>query len=54
MATPRYYYRKDGRVESGKWRARVKQDWTEYFLGEYTTREEAERVEGEFRAGNTR
>ena len=31
------------------WRARVKLNWTEYFLGVYETKEEAEEVEQAFR-----
>lgn len=32
------------------WKARVKVDWVEQFLGYFETRAEAERVEREFRA----
>lgn len=31
------------------WKARVKVDWVEYYLGHYSTREEAEQVEAEFK-----
>lgn len=33
------------------WRARVRENWTENFLGYYATKEEAERVEEEFKNG---
>ena len=32
------------------WKARVKVDWVEQFLGYFETREEAEQVEEEYRA----
>lgn len=51
MATRAYDYRKDGRTIRPGWRARVKKDWVEYYLGSYPTKEEAERVERTFRAG---
>lgn len=37
-------------VRSKPWKARVKEDWVEQFLGYYATKEEAEQVEREFRA----
>lgn len=32
-----------------QWRARVKVDWTEHYLGVFATKGEAERVEREFK-----
>lgn len=51
MATKELRYGPQGRRETGKWRARVKDDWVENFLGIFATKEEAERVEANFRAG---
>ena len=39
-------------IRSKPWKARVKVDWVEYYLGHYATKEEAEQVEAEFRASN--
>lgn len=36
-------------VRSKPWKARVKMDWVEQFLGYYPTKEEAEQVEREFK-----
>lgn len=36
-------------IRKKPWRARVKVDWVEYFLGFYQTKEEAEMVEREFK-----
>lgn len=49
MATKELRYGPDGKRETGKWRARVKEDWQEHFLGTFETREEAEMTETEFR-----
>lgn len=35
-----------------RWRARVKIDWVEYFLGYFDTQQQAEEVEEEFRERN--
>jgi hypothetical protein len=52
MATYRVKKRKDGSPSQQKrpWRARVKVDWVEYFLGYYETKEEAEQAERDFKA----
>lgn len=34
------------------WRARVKFQYVEYFLGSFETKEEAEKVENDFRVAN--
>lgn len=40
-------------AKGGKmWRARVKWEYEEYFLGSYDTKEEAEKVEHDFRIAN--
>ncbi len=49
MATKELRYGPDGRRETGKWRARVKKDWRENFLGIYNTKAEAEAAEKRFR-----
>jgi hypothetical protein len=51
MATYRKKYRKDGSPSRQKkpWRARVKDDYIEIFLGYYETKEEAEQVERDFK-----
>lgn len=54
MATKELRYGPNGRRETGRWRARCKEDWTEHYLGLFDTREEAERMEREFRAAQDR
>ena len=51
MATQRVRKRKDGTPSKQKktWRARVKIDYMEYFLGYYETKEEAQQVEADFK-----
>ncbi len=51
MATKELRYGPKGKRETGKWRARVKQNWEEYYLGAFNTKAEAERAEREFRQG---
>lgn len=53
MATKEIRYGPKGKYETGKWRARVKEDQQENFLGIYDTREEALEREREFRDGKS-
>ncbi len=53
MATKAYGYGPNGRYERGRWRARVKMNWTEYFLGLFDSKDEAEEREREFRNGSS-
>jgi hypothetical protein len=41
-----------GRRKNVKWRARVKLDWVEYYIGTFPTKEEAEAAEQDFRERN--
>jgi hypothetical protein len=49
VATKEHRYGPNGLRYTGKWRARVKDGWVENFLGTFATKEEAERVEREFK-----
>lgn len=51
MASKVMAYGPNGRYNRDKWRARVKEDGRENFLGLFDSAEEAERVEREYRAG---
>ncbi len=54
MASRKFYYRVSGRVEAGKWRARVKHNWIEYYLGDFDNKSAAEEREREFRVSISR
>lgn len=54
MASKVLRYNVGGRVETDKWRARVKMDWTEYYLGYFDNQEDALSAEKEFRAKHNR
>lgn len=49
MASLRAEHRHGIHRYSKPWKARVKIDWVEYFLGYFETKEEAEQVERRFK-----
>ena len=50
MPSKVYRYGPEGRRIDNKWRARVKHNWTEYYLGMYDDKDSAIAREREFRA----